>query len=86
MSRSCRRPPRRCRHHRRGDVLPVGEGAHHFAGEIVKLIIGDAHFVYHIVHGLDVQLAGAFKAQALVLGLAVFDLGYEYHGNILAAA
>jgi hypothetical protein len=33
-----------------------------------------------------VQLAGALKAEAFILGLAVFYLGDEYHGNVLAAA
>ena len=51
-----------------------------------QIFVRQPHFGDHVVHGLDVQLAGAFKAQTLVLGLAVFYFGNEYHGNVLAAA
>ena len=69
-----------------GEGLRPAEGVHHLAGERVEVLVGKAHAVYHVVHGLDVQLAGALQAEALVLGLAVLDFGYEYHGHVLVAA
>ena len=67
---------------------PVGiaEGLHHLVGQAVQLVVGQAHLVYHVVHGLYVQLAGALEAEALVLGLAPLESRYEYHGYIFLAA
>ena len=40
---------------------------------LLKLLVGNAHFGDQIVHGLNVQLAGALEAESLVSGYAVFD-------------
>ena len=67
-------------------LLRPGEGVHHISGEAVKVLVGDPHLFDNIVHGLDMQLPGAFEAQPLVFCLSVFDFGDENHRDVFAAA
>ena len=67
-------------------VLNAAEGVHHISGDAVKVFVGDAHFIYNIIYGLDMQLAGALEAKPLVFGLPVFYLRDEHDGHIFAAA
>ena len=69
-----------------GDHLLAAQGAHHFASEILQVLVGDAQLLHHVIHRLNAQLLGAFQAQALVLGLAVFDFGDKNHCVILFAS
>jgi len=68
-------------------AVGAAEGLHHLVGEAVQLIVGEAHLVYHVVHGLDVQLTGALQAQPLVVGLPVrVHAGYKYYRHVFLAA
>ena len=62
------------------------QGVGHIAGQVLQLLVRDPQLVDHVVHGLDVQLAGALEAQALVFGLIALDFGNEDHRHVLAAA
>ena len=68
------------------EALGIAQGFHHLVGQAVQLVVGEAHLVYHVVHGLDVQLARALEAEPLVLRLAALQPCYEYHRHILLAA
>ena len=67
-------------------VLNAAEGVHHISGDTVKVFVGDAHFVYNIIYGLNMQLAGALEAKPLVFCLPVFYLRDEHDSHIFAAA
>ena len=67
-------------------VLNAAEGVHHISGDAVKVFVGDAHFVYNIIYGLNMQLAGALEAKPLVFCLPVFYLRDEHDSHIFAAA
>ena len=67
-------------------LLRAVEGGGHLPCQALQILIGETHAVDDIVHGLDVQLPGALETEALVLGLAVFQLGDEDHGDVFVAA
>ncbi len=68
-------------------LQPLGilEHIHHLVGQVVQILIGDAHALHHIVHGLHTHLSGALQAQALILGHAVFDPADKDDGQIFLA-
>ncbi len=68
------------------EPLGIAERLHHLARQAVQLLVGQAHLVYHVVHGLYVQLAGALEAEALVLRLAPLKPRYENHRHVFLAA
>src|SRR5699024_10571844 len=67
---------------------PLGpaEGGHHLVGEVVQVLVGDAHFLHHIINGLDAKLPGALETETFVLGLAALQLGNKDHRHILVTA
>ena len=67
---------------------PLGpaEGGHHLVGEVVQVLVGDAHFLHHIINGLDAKLPGALETETLVFGLAALQLGNKDHRHILVTA
>ena len=62
------------------------ESVHHLAAEIVKILIGYAHFFDHIVNGLYMKLPCAFKAQSLVFLNSALKLRNKHHRDVFAAA
>ena len=64
----------------------AAEHARHVAGEIVEIGVRDAELFHHLIDGLDVQLARTAQAQALVMGLAVFDSCDKDHRYVFLAA
>ena len=64
-------------------ILRAAEGAHHLVGDIVKILIGNAHSAHHLVHLRQSEIFGALEAQALVDVLPVFLTGDEHNGDIL---
>ena len=74
------------------DVVLVGlvrlrlHHGHHLAVEIVQILIRNAHALDDVVDLLDLQLAGALQAQALVRAHAVFDLRNKNHSDVLLAS
>ena len=62
------------------------KGGHHLGGQVVQVLVVDAHLLHHIVNGLDAHLSGAFQAQTLVFGGAVFHFGDKDHCDVFAAA
>ena len=48
--------------------LSAAESGHHLGGEVIQVLVADAHLFHHVVDGLDAQLPGAFEAQTLVFG------------------
>ena len=69
-----------------GDHLLAAQGSHHFTGEILQVLVGNAQLLHHVIHRLDAQLFGAFQAEALVFRLAVFNLCDKNHRVILFAS
>ena len=67
-------------------TLDAAEGGHHLMGERVQVLVGDAHFLHHVVHRLEPQFPGAFQAEALIFGLAVFNFRDKDHCHVLMAA
>ena len=67
-------------------LLRAAEGGEHLIGDILQVLLGNAHLLHHIVHGLNAQIPGAFQAQAFVPGLAPFYFCDKHHGHILVAA
>ena len=67
---------------------PLGpaEGGHHLVGEVVQVLVGDAHLLHHIINGLDAKLPGALQAKPFVLGLAVLNFRHKDDCHILMAA
>ncbi len=55
-------------------TLRAAEG-HHLVGDIVKILIGNAHSAHHLVHLRQSEIFGALEAQALVDVLPVFPDG-----------
>ena len=64
----------------------AAEHFRHVAGEIVEIGVRDAELFHHLIDGLDVQLARTAQAQALVMGLAVFDSCDKDHRYVFLAA
>ena len=62
------------------------ESIHHLAAEIIKILIGYAHFFDHIVNGLYVKLPCAFKAQSLIFLNSALKLRNKHHCDVFAAA
>ena len=58
----------RGRGHHPLNALSAAKGGHHLRGEVVQILIADAHLFHHIIDGLDAQLPGAFETQSLVFG------------------
>ena len=48
--------------HQALQALRPTEGGHHLCGQVVQVLVADAHLLHHIVNGLDAQLSGAFQA------------------------
>ena len=67
-------------------VRAAAQHGHHFAGEIIQILVGNAHLLDHIVNLLDAQVLGAFEAKPLVGGLAVLDFGDKDYSHVLVAA
>jgi len=67
-------------------IVKPAEGVHHIPGEIFDVLVGQAHFVYYVVHGLYVELPGALQAEPLLLLFPVFDFGDEDHRYVFTAA
>ena len=61
-----------------GEVLRRLQQLLHIAGDAVEILVREAHALHHLVHGLDVQRAGALEAEALIVGFAVFNAGERY--------
>ena len=59
---------------------------HHLSVERVKILVRDAHALDDLVDLLDAHFLGAFQAQALIGGLAVFYFRYKNHSKILLAS
>ena len=64
----------------------AAEHFRHIAGEIVEIGVRDAELFHHLIDGLDVQLARTAQAQALVMGLAIFDSCDKDHRYVFLAA
>ena len=69
-----------------GEILHAAERVHHLARQALQILVREAHFVDHVVHGLDVQLTRALEAQTFVFGLAGFYFCDKDHRDIFAAA
>ena len=70
----------------RHQILHAVHGVEHVAGDVVEIVVGNAHLVYHVVHGLYVQLARALEAEPFILGLPVFYLCDKYDRHVFSAA
>ena len=66
--------------------LRAAKGGHHLIGEVIQVVIRDAHFLHHVIDGLDAKLPGTLEAETLVLGLAPLQLADKDHRYILVAA
>ena len=64
-------------------VFGAAESAHHLVGDVVKVLVGDAHALHHLVHLRQSQALGALQAQTLVNGLVPLHPGDEHRGDIL---
>ena len=67
-------------------ALGSPEGGHHLIGQSLQVLVGDAHFLHHIFHGLDAHFLGALEAQPLTLGRAALHLLNEDDGYILVTS
>ena len=65
------------------EVFRAAEGAHHFIGDIVKVLIRDAHAAHHLVHLRQSEIFRALEAKSFVDVLPVFLTGDEHNGDIL---
>jgi len=65
------------------EVFHAAEGAHHFIGDIVKVLIRDAHAAHHLVHLRQSKIFRALEAKSFVDVLPVFLTGDEHNGDIL---
>ena len=65
------------------EVFRAAEGAHHFIGDIVKVLIRDAHAAHHLVHLRQSEIFRALEAKSFVDVLPVFLTGNEHNGDIL---
>ena len=72
--------------HQAFHTLGAAEGGHHLIGEVVKLLVGNAHFLHHVVDGLDAKLPGTFQAQTLIFGLSALQLGNKNNRYVFIAA
>ena len=69
-------------------ALSPFKGGHHFIGQTFQFFVAEAHFFDHIGYRADVQLSGAFQAEALVVAAlpVIVQPGDEHHGNIFFAS
>ena len=65
------------------EVFRAAEGTHHFIGDIVKVLIRDAHAAHHLVHLRQSEIFRALEAKSFVDVLPVFLTGDEHNGDIL---
>ena len=65
------------------EVFRAAESAHHFIGDIVKVLIRDAHAAHHLVHLRQSEIFRALEAKSFVDVLPVFLTGDEHNGDIL---
>ena len=57
-----------------------------FAGHVLQVVIGDAETIHQISDRLDAQVTGTLNTEALLLGLAVFNLGDKNNGRVFIAS
>ena len=67
-------------------ALNTVEGIHHITAKAVKIFIGNAHLIHHILYGLYVQFTGTLKAKAFIFGLVALHLRNKHNCYIFAAA
>ena len=72
--------------HQAFHTLGAAEGGHHLIGEVVKLLVGNAHLLHHVVDGLDAKLPGTLQAQTLIFGLSALQLGNKNNRYVFIAA
>ena len=69
-----------------GQLLGVAEHLHHVSGDALQIVVAEAHFLDHVIHGLDVQLARALETKSLVARFVVFNSGNKDDRHVFLTA
>ena len=64
-------------------LIAAPQNAHHFSGEVFQILLGNAHFLHHVINGLYAQFPGTFQAKTFIFGLTVFNFRNKNHSIVL---
>ena len=69
-------------------IFGVHERMHvgHFVGDLIQIVLCNAHLAHQAVNRLQTQFFGAFQAVALVGGAALFHFRDKHHRHVFVAA